>query len=251
MKNQETSWEELLAHWKEQFAVFKNNQPLALSTRKQMALRGLLESPVARQALRHHVRSDAYLGTLAAGGSRFNLDGSAERAISATHAQGAAQMLAGELPRFAKPVSPARPAPKRHLLETVEMQTRNLKATLVVTDFAKHLDIDSSGASSVPVKLQTPSGAVMAALNPKSFRKAQATFKEHDGNVNVILTGELDLNKLRLESAGIVVQPKSPKADSAAGEGVANPVASTPEQKHTPVDILKKKRVTDVTQPLP
>ena len=202
---------------------------------------------MARQALRHHVRSDEYLGALAAGGSRFNLDGSTERATSATHAQGAAQMLAGELPRLAKPVSPAKPVPKRHLLETVEMQTRNSKATLVVTDFAKYLDVDSSGASSIPVKLQTPSGVAMAALNPKSFRKAQATFKEHDGNVNVILTGELDLNKLRLESAGIVVQPKSPKADSAAGEGAANPVASTPAQKLTPIVILKKKRVLNTT----
>lgn len=243
MNNQENFCEELLAQWKAQFPVFRDHQPLAISTRKQMAALGLLESPLVLQALAQHVRSNAYLGALAAGGRRFNLDGSPERTITAVHAQCAAQMLAGELPRFGRPASPSQPAHKPHLLETLEMQTRSVKATLVVTDFAKHLGIDSSDTSNVPVKLQTPSGAVKAALNPKSFRKAQATFKEHDGNVNVIVTGELDLGKLTLESAGIVVQPKSPKEKQAAGESTTTPAASAPEQKPAPLVIVKKKRV--------
>lgn len=243
MNNQETFCEELLVQWKAQFPVFRDHQPLAISTRKQMAALGLLESPLVLQALAQHVRSNAYLGALAAGGRRFNLDGSPERTITAVHAQCAAQMLAGELPRFGRPASPSQPAHKPHLLETLEMQTRSVKATLVVTDFAKHLGIDSSDTSNVPVKLQTPSGAVKAALNPKSFRKAQATFKEHDGNVNVIVTGELDLGKLTLESAGIVVQPKSPKEKQAAGESTTTPAASAPEQKPAPLVIVKKKRV--------
>lgn len=243
MNNQENFCEELLAQWKAQFPVFRDHQPLAISTRKQMAALGLLESPLVLQALAQHVRSNAYLGALAAGGRRFNLDGSPERTITAVHAQCAAQMLAGELPRFGRPASPSQPAHKPHLLETLEMQTRSVKATLVVTDFAKHLSIDSSDTSNVPVKLQTPSGAVKAALNPKSFRKAQATFKEHDGNVNVIVTGELDLGKLTLESAGIVVQPKSPKEKQAAGESTTTPAASAPEQKPAPLVIVKKKRV--------
>jgi len=243
MKNQLISWEELLLEWKAQFSVFEENRPLAISTRKQMALRGLLKSPVARQALIHHVRSDEYLSALATGGHRFNLDGSVERAIKPEHSQSAAQILAGELPRFGKIASQSQPAHKPHTLETLEMQSRSVKATLVVTDFAKHLGIDSSGASNVPVKLQTPSGAVMAALNPKSFRKAQATFKEHDGNVNVIVTGELDLGKLKLESAGILVQPKSLKAVQTPEERVPAPVALASEPKQAPLVILKKKRV--------
>ena len=100
MKNQEISWEELLAQWKEQFPVFRDNQPLAISTRKQMALRGLLESPAALQALVQHVRSDEYLGALASGGHRFNLDGSIDRTINSAHVQSAARILAGELPRL-------------------------------------------------------------------------------------------------------------------------------------------------------
>jgi hypothetical protein len=247
MKNQEISWEELLAQWKAQFPVFRDNQPLAISTRKEMALRGLLESPAALQALVQHVRSDEYLGALASGGHRFNLDGSVERIINPAHVQSAARILAGELPRFGKPAATPQPAHEPHILETLEMQTRSVKATLVVTDFAKHLGIDSSGASNVPVKLQTPSGAVMAALNPKSFRKAQATFKEHDGNVNVIVNGELDLDKLKLESAGIVVQPKSPKAAQAAGESTTALATSAPEIKPAPLVIVKKKRVISIT----
>lgn len=45
MNNQETSWKKLLAQWKAQFPVFRDNQPLVLSTRKRMVVRCLLVFP--------------------------------------------------------------------------------------------------------------------------------------------------------------------------------------------------------------
>ena len=74
--------------------------------------------------------------------------------------------------------------------------------------FRAVLDVDSMGAKSVPVAILVDDKKYMAQLNPKSFRKAQAAFREA-ANPVVLISGNLKDNAV--ESAGIQIFDKGAK----------------------------------------
>lgn len=161
-----------------------------------------------------------------------------------------------------------------HKAATVRAKT--LKMTVVIQDFDQHLELDTIGASSVVFTIIDPTGSKLtAALNPKSFRKAQATFKECEGNASVIVTGEFDLSAKKLNSAGLAIQVKVPKpvvevvpsADGSEPVALDQPVVPIelasieaapapiepaliepepiPTEKPAPIVIIKKKRTIE------
>jgi hypothetical protein len=74
--------------------------------------------------------------------------------------------------------------------------------------FRAVLDVDSVGAKSVEVTIVAESKKYTAQLNPKSFRKAQAAFREA-ANPVASVSGNLKGNTI--ESAGIQIFDKGAK----------------------------------------
>lgn len=208
-------WEEILFEWKEKYPAFKQSLPLEILTGEKMTRKKMLETQDARMALTNHVQSSAYLINLCTMTHRFDLNGNPKKLISKKHAENARKFLNGEScgSNEAKSDSPQiKPAPVK--LEAVKMLSKSIKATVVITDFESHIKINSFGAKTVPIKVQSPSGYFVANLNPKSFRKAQDKFIECKGSAIVMITGELDLKEMKMLSAGISVQPRVEKPSS-------------------------------------
>lgn len=228
------AWVEILAHWRETIPVFQKCLPLSLKSREQMAQAGLLNSEDANHAVRQHVRSDEYLKNVLAYDHRYNLDGTQDAAIDYWNKKLAGQILKGEIDRFGRvkfakknKTESSQNQPKNSLPQ-LTMQAKHIKLTFAVTDFEKHLDVDTIGKSTVPVLFETLGGKLKANLNPKSFRKAQATYREHEGNVAVVVSGELDLGKQEITGAGIMVQVREKKAHTEPAPAVAKEAPAAP-----------------------
>lgn len=206
------SWREIREDWREKIPVFREFKPLSLAIVDEMKEKGLLRGTAHQKALFRHTRSISYLESLSKGGSRFHLDGSIASQIKIKHKENASKILSGELPRFGSACVGNINVIKK--LEKVQMQTRNIKATLVVTDFQEHVHIKSEGVPRIQVLLKTPSGSVCAELNSKSFRKAQKTFIELNGEAVVLVSGELNIGEGKIEGAGISVQAKKKVEDA-------------------------------------
>ena len=82
--------------------------------------------------------------------------------------------------------------------------------TLDPDEFRAFLDVDTTGLKGVPVLIETGGRKLQASLNPKSFRKAQAAFREA-GNPAVSISGNLNGNVV--DAAGIQVFDKTKPAD--------------------------------------
>jgi ProP effector len=67
------------------FAVIKENKPLVIGVHLQFLKATHLSPEQIAKLLADHVNSRAYLESVAAGGSRFNLDGTVAGEISAKH----------------------------------------------------------------------------------------------------------------------------------------------------------------------
>ena len=117
----------------------------------------------------------------------------------------------------------------------------------MILDFQDQLEVDAIGVAGVKLKMKTPNGSVDVHINPKSFRKAQSTYKENDGNCTVMVTGELDIASLTMEAAGLVVQPRAPKAPAAAGQ--VTEVAKV-EPATQPVPVVEKREPEAISQAL-
>jgi hypothetical protein len=74
--------------------------------------------------------------------------------------------------------------------------------------FRAVLDVDSVGAKSVAVAIEVEGKKYTAQLNPKSFRKAQAAFREA---ANPVVSVSGNLKGSAIESAGIQIFDKGQK----------------------------------------
>ena len=129
------------------------------------------------------------------------------------------------------------------------MHARALKVTVVITDFEQYLDVDTIGKKVFPVSIEVGGVKLTASLNSKSVRKAQATFKECGGEAAVVVSGELDFAAKVINSAGIVVQAKTPKPVAPQVDNSAAPEAIALEIEQSappPLVIVKKRRTIEI-----
>lgn len=76
------------------YPVFRDCQPLAIGVHKLiMAAHANIDKGALRQAMQHHTASTRYLKAVAAGGSRFGLDGAPAGEITAEQRKQAEQDL--------------------------------------------------------------------------------------------------------------------------------------------------------------
>ncbi|SNS87597.1 ProQ/FINO family protein [Noviherbaspirillum humi] len=197
----------LLRRLREQFPVFAEFKPLKLGIREELAARDIAPVEHLNKALSRQTGDRRYLRNVVAGGARYGLDGDVCGTISPLERGFAAGRLGMKLDALPG----LNPGTEKKILEELAMRANTVKVSVTVIDFEQHLDVDSIGASSVPVTVETATGKVKAVLNPKSFRKAQAAFKELGGQAAVLITGEFDLPSATIKAAGIIVQPKKSK----------------------------------------
>ena len=112
--------------------------------------------------------------------------------------------------------------PKTHI---VPVQTGKLKITATITG----IDVDlATAGDAVTLTVEIDGLKLTAPISPKSFRKCQAAIKAGEpGTVRAMLTGELDLNKKIINSAGIVTMVKALKPPKADAEGLGDAIAPT------------------------
>ena len=94
-----------------------------------------------------------------------------------------------------------------HQIELTAVQAK-IAFTIDPETFRAVLDLDSVGAKSVAVAISVEGKKYTAQLNPKSFRKAQAAFREA-ANPVASVSGNLKGNVI--ESAGIQIFDKGAK----------------------------------------
>jgi ProP effector len=76
----------LIKEFQEQFAVFRDHQPLAIGIDKQLLARlPEIDRKVLRTALRIHTNSTPYLKAMGKATARFDLDGNAAAEVSEEH----------------------------------------------------------------------------------------------------------------------------------------------------------------------
>jgi hypothetical protein len=215
--------EALLNYLREQFpATFppegKPPVPLMVGIRERLVKRGYAPD-LLDTFLEAYVTATAYLEAVAAGQHRVNLLGELKNVPSKGQREQARQKLADpSLPRLKKPpvvalsgeIAPAPPSEKK-TVPTFELTALQAKIafTIDAETFRKVLDVDSVGAKTVPVSIVAEGRKYTANLNPKSFRKAQAAFREATQPV-VTISG--NLKGQVVESAGIQVFDKGAKA---------------------------------------
>ncbi|SMF97839.1 ProQ/FINO family protein [Methylomagnum ishizawai] len=188
-------------------------------------------------ALRLYTTTPEYLAALAAGRPRVGLEGEPAGFVSEVHRKEAAATLAdpgSRLPKKEKrrlflaarlehPTdAQGNPMPK------IRFSAAQAKITLVLdpATFRAALDLDTVGIKTLSVTIEADGKYYDALLNPKSFRKAQAAFREAASPV-VTISGNLKDGVV--ESAGIQVFDKGAKAAEPA------PVpASAPQVRGTP-----------------
>ena len=97
----------------------------------------------------------------------------------------------------------------------IRLSARSLKCTLVLNAAELAAQADPVGAR-VVLAVEVAGRTVTADIAAKALRKAKATIAEHGADqVALILQGKLDGNAVM--EAGLVAQPKTPKAGSAPG----------------------------------
>lgn len=212
---------EILAEFRERFpkafpAEPDPPVPLAIRVHKQLTSLGYPFMAV-RKALALHVGTPAYLKALAAGGVRVNLDGGPAGEVSEEHRELARAQL--EAPAAKRPKTPLALAgridpskqPQSKTMPQIELTAALAKIAFTIDPetFRAALDVDSVGAKAVPVAIAVDGKKYAASLNPKSFRKAQAAFREA-ANPVVSISGNLKGNTV--EAAGIQVFDKGAKA---------------------------------------
>jgi hypothetical protein len=195
--------------------------PLALGIHKRLAAAGHGGGAMAA-LLAAYARAPAYLAALAAGQPRVGLDG--EPAGEVTEAQRAlARSLLDALGAepgkrlsisLAGAAGATHPPQSKRPMPQIELTAALAKIALAIDPeaFRAVLDVDSAGAKAVLVAVAADGKQYTAQLNPKSFRKAQAAFREA-ANPAVSLSGTLKGSVV--ESAGIQVFDKGAK-DAAA-----------------------------------
>ncbi len=93
-------------------------------------------------------------------------------------------------------------------MQTIQLTAKLVKVafTMDPDEFRAILDVDSTGMKAVPITIISSGGKKLTAhLNAKTFRKAQAAFREA-GNPVVNISG--NLNGGVVESAGIQIFDK-------------------------------------------
>jgi sRNA-binding protein len=215
--------------------------PLMLKVHEPLILAGYGKKAV-RAALCEYVSAPAYLESLAVGKPRIDLDGEPAGIVSEKHQALAKAWL--ESPEGRPPLSgkkPKRPAvalsgtieqhqepSKKKAMSTIELTGTQAKIAITIDadTFRATLDLDTAGAKAVPVAIVVDGKKYTAQLNSKSFRKAQAMFREA-ANPTVSISGNLKGNAI--EAAGIVVFDKGAKPATEAG------ASSAPTPEPTPV----------------
>ena len=213
--------EALLAELRERYPkTFHTNPavvvPLAVKIHKKLVAAGYNRQAVA-EALGLYVSSPAYLAALAAGTRRIDLGGEPAGEVTEAHRQFAREQM--ENPAAAKPrIGPVRlagkidkPQQQKKPMPQIELAAVQAKIafTIDAETFRAALDVDSAGAKSVQVSIAVDGKKYAAQLNPKSFRKAQAAFREA-ANPVVSISGNIKGGAV--ESAGIQVFDKAAKA---------------------------------------
>lgn len=210
--------------------------PLAINIHKKLIAAGHDRQAVS-VALRQHVSSPAYLAALAAGKPRVNLDGEPVGHVSEIHQAEARAALENPNTRHKRPaqrspialtgtLSPSQAPNRKKSMPVLELTVAQAKIafTLDTAAFRAALDMDTAGAKTVPVTLRAGDRTYTAQLNPKSFRKAQAAFREA-ANPVVSISGNLIGNAI--EAAGIQVFDKGGKP-AAAEAAKPEPAETTP-----------------------
>lgn len=215
------SYEMLLAELRERYpkafpADPEAVMPLAIRIHKQLIALGHTWNEV-RRVLGLYAGSRAYLTALAAGKPRVGLDGEPAGEVTEEQREVAREQLANPRARRAK-----RPAigltghintseQQKKPMPQIELTAIQAKVAFTIDSetFRAVLDVDSVGAKSVPVTIAAEGKKYTASLNPKSFRKAQAAFREA-ANPVVSISGNLKGNAV--ESAGIQIFDKGAKA---------------------------------------
>ncbi len=214
--------------------------PLMLRVHKPL-IRAGYDAKAVRAALCEYVSAPAYLEALAAGKPRVNLDGEPVGLVSEAHqtaAQGWRESPGGRPPLLWKKMKrPAvalvgvidqhQEAPKKKPMPIIEFTATLAKIAVTIDPetFRAALDVDTVGAKAVPVTIAVDGKKYTAQLNSKSFRKAQAMFREA-ANPTVSISGNLKGNAI--EAAGIVVFDKGAKPAAEAGAGSAPTPEPTP-----------------------
>lgn len=190
------------------FPVFAQHLPLKLRIEKDLIARGVEDCRVLRVALANHTRSRAYIEKVAAGGTRFDLDGQPAGDILPGH-QLHAQLTLNQA-QLGRDVAQGQGVAKAATgIKEVAMHANTAKITLVITDFDQYVDTNTIGLQSVAVKVNVGNEVITANLNPKTFRKAQAAYRAAPTETSVVLSGQYDFAGRNIQSAGIAAQAKS------------------------------------------
>jgi sRNA-binding protein len=203
--------------------------PLAIHIHKALIADGYARKAVA-ESLGLYANAPAYLAALAAGKPRVGLDGEPSGEVTAAQRELAAAQLENPGVRKAKwPAialagridNPQEPQKKKPMPQ-IELTAVQAKVAFTIDSetFRAVLDVDSVGAKSVLVAIAADGKKYNAQLNPKSFRKAQAAFREA-ANPVVSISGNLKGGAI--ESAGIQIFDKGAKADAAPLPGEGSP----------------------------
>jgi len=208
---------ELCERYPKAFFVYPEAaMPLAINIHKKLIAAGYNRKAVA-VALGTYASAQPYLAALAAGKPRVNLDGEpvgkvteAQREFAKAQLENpGARKTAIELTgKIDKSEQQKKPMPQIELTAILA----KVAFTIDPETFRAVLDVDSVGAKSVPVAITVDGKKYTAQLNPKSFRKAQAAFKDATNPV-VSISG--NLKGSAIESAGIQIFDKGAK-DAAA-----------------------------------
>jgi hypothetical protein len=217
--------ETLLAELRERYPKAFPADPEAVMPLMLHIHKGLLAAGYKRKAVTEtlgvYVNAPAYLAALSAGRPRIDLDGEPAGEVSETQRELAKAQL--ENPNLRKPMfrwsainlagkidNPQEPLKRKHMtpIELTAVQAK-IAFTIDPETFRAVLDVDSTGAKSVPVAIAVDGKKYSVQLNPKSFRKAQTAFREA-ANPVVSISG--NLKGSAIESAGIQIFDKGAKA---------------------------------------
>jgi hypothetical protein len=176
-------------------------RPLKIGVRDDLAtLLPAGEAPeVLNRVLRRYTRSTQYLTALTAPGAlRHDLDGNPVEPVAAEH----------KVP--VRPISKVVPSPASCPEPFImSLAVKAIKATVVLDPHALK---PAPAGTEVILEVTTEGGIrARARLNPKSYRKALETVREHGpDNVAVVLQGRM-VKSGEIVDAGISAMPKQPK----------------------------------------
>lgn len=163
-----------------------------------------------RRALGYLVRSYSYLRAVSvAGAMRHDIDMRPVQPVTSEQAE----FARSRLPGYVKPQSPATKMSSTHEVEVIDMQIESLKITLPL----KPAQLRQVGETVKTVDLQLDLGdgkPFVVGFSGKNYRRALRQVEELQAGgseVVVLLQGKLVMGH-RIESAGLSVQVKTPKA---------------------------------------